>query len=135
MKKEIKVVAFGSFDPLHKGHIYYLKQAKKLGDKLFVIVSSDEKIKFLKSRHSWQNQEVRARQVKKLGIADKVLIGESTREYTLLDKIKPDVIALGYDQKIPESLKKEVKKYKIVTLKPYKPEIYKSSKLAPSSSG
>ena len=131
-----KVLTFGSFDPLHKGHIYYLKQAKKLGDKLFVIVSSDEKIKVVKHHKPRQNQEQRLQKLQELNIADKVLLGESAGEYKLIDKIKPDIIALGYDQQIPQPLKTKVNKYKIITLKPYKPEIFKSSKIsAPSSSG
>ena len=122
----IKVLATGSFDPLHKGHIFYLKEAKKLGDKLYVIVSSDEKIRKNKHREPRQGQKVRAQGVRSLKIVDKVIIGEG-EQFSLIDKINPDIIALGYDQKIPEPLKNKVKQYKIITLKPYRPEIYKSS--------
>lgn len=126
MQAMIKVLATGSFDPLHKGHIFYLKEAKKLGDKLYVIVSSDEKIRKNKHREPRQGQKVRAQGVRSLKIVDKVIIGEG-EQFSLIDKINPDIIALGYDQKIPEPLKNKVKQYKIITLKPYRPEIYKSS--------
>jgi len=124
-----KVIAFGSFDPLHKGHIYYLKQAKKLGDELIVIVTSDKKIEAIKHRRPKQNQKQRLRKLRGLQLADKIVLGESAGKYKLIDKIKPDIIALGYDQKIPVPLKNEIKKYKIVRLKPFKPEVYKSSLL------
>lgn len=131
----IKVLAFGSFDPLHKGHICYLKQAKKLGDRLVVIVSSDEKIRSIKKHEPRKSEKERLRKVKDLKIADEVLLGEAAGEYRLINRIKPDIIALGYDQKIPEPLKNKMKKYKIITLKSFRPDIFKSSKLAPSSSG
>ena len=130
-----KVFTSGCFDPLHRGHIYYLKQARKLGDKLVVIVSSDEKIRSTKKHEPRKSEKERLRKVKSLKIADEVLLGGATGEYYLINRIKPDIIALGYDQKIPEPLKNKVKKYKIITLKPFQPDIFKSSKLAPSSSG
>ena len=130
-----KVFTSGCFDPLHRGHIYYLKQARKLGDKLVVLVSSDERIRLIKKHEPRESEKERLYKVKSLKIADEVLLSGMAGGYYLINKIKPDIIALGYDQKVPEPLKSEVKKYKIVTLKPYKPELYKSSRLAPSSSG
>jgi len=127
--RQVTVLASGSFDPLHKGHIFYLGEAKKLGDKLIVIVTSDKKIAKYKGRQPRESQQERARQVEELRLADEVIIGESD-SFTLAEKLKPDIIALGYDQKVPEPLKNKVKKYKIVRLKPYKPGIYKSSLLS-----
>ncbi len=131
----IRILVFGSFDPFHKGHLYYLKQAKKLGDILIVVVSSDEKIRKIKKHKPREGEQQRLRKIEDLKIADKVMIGEPAGDYNIIEKLNPDIIALGYDQKIPEPLKNKLNKYKIVRLKPYKPEIYKSSKLAPSSSG
>ena len=121
-----KVLASGSFDPLHKGHIYYLKEAKKLGDHLTVIVTSDQKIRSHKKREPRQAEDKRAEEIRNLEIADEVFVGERDG-FTLIDKINPDIIALGYDQKIPETLKNRVKDSKITTLKPFRPERYKSS--------
>ena len=127
-----KVVVFGTFDPLHRGHEDFLRQAKKLGC-LVVVVSHDDKIRLEKNREPRESGEVRRGKVDNLKIADRVIVGEPGSEFSLVEKIKPNIIALGYDQKIPEPLKNKVKKYKIITLKPYKPEIFKSSKIFRSS--
>ena len=128
IKSMDRVVVFGTFDPLHEGHINMLNQAKKFGY-LIVVVSHDDKIRLEKNREPRENLLSRIGKVKKTGIADEVMAGESGNELSLLEKINPDIVALGYDQKIPEGLKYKVKKYKIITLKPFKPEIYKSSKI------
>jgi len=125
----MKVVAFGTFDPLHKGHEEFLKQAKKLGDYLIVVVSQKDKINLEKSRAPRGSDKDRLQKVDDLKIADEVILGESGDKYKILERINPDIIALGYDQKIPEPLKNKVKQYKIITLKPFKSAIYKSSKM------
>lgn len=124
----MKVIAFGTFDPLHKGHESFLSQAKELGY-LIVVVAHQDKVRIKKNHDPRETDEQRLKKVKKLNIADEVMLGEKGDELNLLEKIRPDIIALGYDQKIPEPLKNKVKKYKIITLKPFKPEIYKSSKI------
>jgi FAD synthetase len=126
-----KVLVFGTFDPLHKGHLNLFEQAKALGDYLVVVVSPDEKIRKEKKRTPRQSEGERVESIKKTHLVDEVLVGEKSGKYKLVEKIKPDIIAVGYDQKTPEALKEKLKKYKIVKLKPHKPEIYKSSKLGP----
>lgn len=121
-----KIVAFGSFDPLHEGHKKFLKEAKSLGY-LIVVVSHGDKIKLEKHHDPSQDNDERLENIKQLKIADEVILGEPSDIYSLLDKIKPDIIALGYDQKIPEPLKNKVKKYKIISLRSFHPEKYKSS--------
>lgn len=124
-----KVVVFGSFDPLHEGHKNFFKQAKSLGDYLIVVVASDENIKKLKNRAVRVSQVQRIKAIEVLDFVDEVMVGDKDENYSVLDKTDPDIIAVGYDQIIPEPLKNKVKKYKIITLKPYKSEIYKSSKI------
>lgn len=130
-----KVIVFGSFDPLHKGHLDFLTQAKKLGDFLTVVVARDENIRKRKKRKVKLEQDQRKKAVEETGLADRVILGNKIGEYTIINKEKPNIIAIGYDQDIPQILKDKLKQYRIITLKPYKPEIYKSSKMAPSSSG
>lgn len=124
-----KVIVFGAFDPLHKGHLNFFGQAKRLGDYLFVVIARDRNIERLKNHAPRANEEVRLNAVKKIANVDKAILGDEDNMGQVIEDVKPDVIALGYDQKIPETLKNTLKKYKIVTLKPYKSEIYKSSKL------
>ena len=124
-----KIIVFGSFDPLHEGHRNFFKQAKKHGDHLTVVVARDENIIKLKSHKPRFDEEARLAAIKKLTEVDKAILGDRVGEYKILDKEKPDIIAIGYDQKIPPELKSRLKKYKIITLKPYKPKIFKSSKI------
>jgi len=124
-----KVIVFGTFDPLHKGHIDFFKQAKKLGDYLTVVLARDENIKKLKKREPRVPQTKRLEALRKANIADQVVLGDLPGNYSVLEREKPDIIAVGYDQKIPQTLKEKLKNYIIIRLKPHKPEIYKSSRI------
>ena len=108
-----------------------LKQAKKYGDHLTVVVGRDATVCSIKGREPVFNENTRVKNFKKLKIADKVRLGCLKDKYKVIADENPDVIILGYDQKFfVDNLKNVVKKHvKIVRLKPYKPEIYKSSKI------
>ena len=74
MNVELTVVAAsGYFDPLHVGHIEYLEEAKKLGDKLIVIVNNDEQAG-LKKGKPFMSQEDRLKIVKSLRCVDEAFI-------------------------------------------------------------
>lgn len=124
-----KVIIFGSFDPLHEGHIDFFRQAKELGDYLTVVVARDENIIKLKHRDPAQDENVRLGAVRKIALVDRAVLGDKGEYGQALKIENPDIIAVGYDQIMPQELKNDLKKYTIVTLKPYKPEIFKSSKL------
>jgi FAD synthetase len=98
MKK--KVLVGGSFNAIHPGHVYFLNEAKKLGDELIVVLAND---KNNKKRYAISARE-RKKLLKSLNIADKILVGDSKDKTKVIKKIKPDIIALGYDQKLPEGL-------------------------------
>jgi FAD synthetase len=130
-----KVMAFGSFDMLHKGHEAYLKEAKSYGDYLIVIVARDESIIRFKGRKPKNDENSRLGQIKKLDFVDEAVLGSNGNIFDVLEEYSPDVICLGYDQKtveeekLREELEKRNLKAKIVRAKPYKEDIYKSSKL------
>ena len=70
----VKVMATGTFDLLHLGHIYYLKESKKLGDKLVVVVATEATVKRLK--HEPVNPEdIRLKIIKELKIVDEAYLG------------------------------------------------------------
>jgi len=125
-----KVLVFGTFDGIHPGHIFFLKEAKKMG-KLFVSISSDKNASILKKRALWKNENERKRDVRKLLIADKVTIGDKKiGNWETIKKMTPDIIALGYDQKELKSALKKIQKkhaFEIKIIKSHKPKIYKSS--------
>jgi FAD synthetase len=106
-------MATGTFDLLHQGHIYYLKEAKKLGDKLVVVVATDSTVRRLK--HEPVNpEEIRLTLIKELKIVDEAYIGQEDDMYEIVEEIKPDIIALGFDQIHDENkIKKELDKRKI----------------------
>lgn len=127
-----KVIVFGTFDVLHPGHVHMLKQAKEYGDQLVVIIARDNVVCEVKGKPPKNQEETRLESVKKLNIADKVRLGCLDDKYQVIREEKPDIIALGYDQKVfIENLSSVISdNSSIVRLSPYMPEIYKSSKLS-----
>lgn len=130
-----KVMAFGSFDILHDGHEHYLKEAKSFGDYLIVIVARDENIVRFKGKNPKNDENYRLECVKKLDFVDEAVLGHKEDILEVLEEFKPDIICLGYDQntieeeKLKGELEKRDLKAAIVRAKPYKEDVYKSSKL------
>ncbi len=124
-----KVVCAGTFDYLHQGHIDFLTQAKELGDELVVIVARDETVSRIKGFLPKHNEELRMQRVRDTGIPDKVVPGNLENDlFRILEELKPDVIALGYDQRVAEeSLMKRCPTCQVIRLVPYHPEKFKSS--------
>ena len=128
-----KAMVFGTFDILHKGHEYFLNQAKKYGF-LVVAIARDENVKKIKDRFPIHNERQRMKNLRKLKIADKVVLGYIKEPYKIIAEENPDIICLGYDQILfVEGLEKWLKdkkmNVKVVRLKPHKPHKYKSSLL------
>ena len=132
---KIKVMTFGTFDIFHPGHESFLKQARKFGDYLIVVIARDKTVRIVKKRFSQNNEINRQRAVVKSNLADKVILGSLKDKYQVIKKYQPEIICLGYDQTVfIENLREKLKEFgmektKIVKLKPYYPEKYKSSKL------
>ncbi|MHC1579339.1 MAG: adenylyltransferase/cytidyltransferase family protein [Candidatus Alkanophagales archaeon] len=95
----VRVLATGTFDILHPGHLFYLEEAKKLGDELYVIVARDVNVK---KRKPIIPEEQRLRMVSSLKVVDKAMLGSEKDIFEPLYEIKPDIIALGYDQDFDE---------------------------------
>ena len=120
----VKVMATGTFDILHLGHIYFLKEAKKLGDTLAVVVATDSTVR--KLTHEPVNPEqIRLDLIKELKIVDQAYLGYEKDIYEILKEIKPDIITLGYDQihdkkTIEKELKKRNINAKVIRLQEYK---------------
>ena len=109
----VKVMATGTFDLLHLGHIYFLKEAKKLGDKLAVVVAIDSTVRRLK-HEPVNTEEIRLTLIKELKVVDEAYLGHEDDMYEIVEEIKPDIIALGFDQVHDEDkIKSELKKRKI----------------------
>jgi FAD synthetase len=109
----VKVMATGTFDLLHMGHIYYLKEAKKLGDTLVVVVATDATVRRLK-HNPITPEDIRLNLIKELKVVDEAYLGHEKDMYSIVEEIKPDIIALGFDQVHDETtIKNELKKRKL----------------------
>ncbi len=98
-KTEDYVLTFGTFDILHPGHEYYLKNAKMHGDKIVTILATDANVLRFKGRLPRNNQETRLQNIQQsFQFLDSVLIGEGSNPFQWLEIYKPKVICLGYDQ-------------------------------------
>ncbi len=104
-----KVVATGTFDIIHPGHIRFLREAKKLGDELVVIVARERNV-----RHKPKPiipEEQRRKVVEAIKYVDKAILGDEKDIFKPIQEIKPDVIVLGYDQHFDENwLRSELRK-------------------------
>lgn len=125
----IRVMCFGTFDSLHSGHLSYLKQAREYGDYLIVIIARDKNVRRIKGRLPQQNEKLRWQRVKNLNFVNKVVLGQLQDKFNIIKKLKPDIICLGYDQMVDLKKLRNIFFGKIIKLKPYKEDIYKSSKL------
>jgi len=116
----VRVVATGTFDIIHPGHIRFLEEAKKLGDELIVIVAREKNV-----RHKPKPiipEEQRVRVVSALKPVDRAILGDEHDIYKPIMELKPDVIVLGYDQhfderRIEEELRKRGLKTKVVRIR------------------
>lgn len=135
---------FGTFDGIHEGHLNLFKQARALKSLMpgqaknftensFLIVSigRDENVFRIKGKVPKFSERARLDLVKKCELVDRVILAGKSKYLPHILKEKPDIIALGYDQKdYVKELKRDLKNQnisiKIVRLKPYKEKIYKN---------
>jgi len=92
------VLAGGVFDIIHPGHIYTLNEAKKLGDVLVVVVATDNTAVKMKKRMPLHAQEQRQELVNSLSMVDLCMIGQENDIFKTVNRVRPQIIALGYDQ-------------------------------------
>ena len=111
-RKKKVVLASGVFDLLHLGHVKFLEEAKKAGgpnSELVVIVARDSTVEKTKGRRPIMSEDQRCALVESLKVVDRALLGFETLDIgEVIAKVKPDVIALGYDQ---EEMAREVCSY------------------------
>ena len=98
----VRVMAQGVFDLLHLGHVHYLCRAKELGDELVVVVASDATVRRRKHEPITPG-EMRVELVGALRCVDRAVLGsEGGDPYAVVEELRPDIIALGYDQEHDE---------------------------------
>jgi FAD synthetase len=93
----VKVMATGVFDLLHPGHLYFLEKARELGDELIVVIARDSTVK--RQKHEpITPEEMRRTMVESLKPVDVAVLGTEGDMYDIVEKLRPDIIAIGYDQ-------------------------------------
>ena len=99
-QKKIIVAVSGYFNPVHVGHLDMFNEAKKLGDRLIVIVNNDEQVK-LKGSAPFMNEKDRMRIIKAFKPVDEVILSIDTKDTSqckTLSNIKPDIFGNGGDR-------------------------------------
>ena len=101
-RKKTVVLASGVFDLLHLGHVKFLEEAKKAGGEnaqLVVVVARDSTVEKTKGKKPIMSEDQRRALVESLKVVDKAVLGyESLDIGEIIEQLKADVIALGYDQ-------------------------------------
>lgn len=101
MKRKV-VLATGAFDLLHYGHLNFLQEAKKMGGRdarLIVIVARDSTVKARKGKKPIVPEDQRRALIEALKPVDDAILGFEDMNYeAVIDKLNPDIIAVGYDQ-------------------------------------
>ena len=111
-RKRKIVLASGVFDLLHLGHVRFLEAAKKVGGKnarLVVIIARDSTVEKRKGKKPVMPESQRCALVESLRVVDCAILGFKNFDIgQAVEKIDPDVIAVGYDQ---EGVERLVKNY------------------------
>ncbi len=128
------VMCAGTFDMIHPGHLYFLSESRKYGDKLIVVIARDETSEKFKGRKPMHNERTRLEAVRMLEVVDEAVLGKKGSIFEIIEEIRPSVICLGYDQKVQkqeleDELKKRNLKADVVRIAGYMPNVYKSSKM------
>lgn len=128
------VMIFGTFDIIHGGHIHMFKEAKEYGNRLIAVVARDVNVERIKEYGSLHTENERLELLSHIDLIDEVVMGDKTDVYKVIQEKKPDVIALGYDQKVyVDELANAITKFdlntKIVKLTSYREGELKSNKI------
>jgi cytidyltransferase-like protein len=98
-RKEIRVVFIGGgFEIIHAGHLHTIAEARRLGDVLVAVVARDETIRKRKGREPISPEMERVNLLSSLRAVDAAILGGTGNIYDTLEKVRPDIVALGYDQ-------------------------------------
>lgn len=127
-----KVLVFGTFDGLHEGHRFFLREARGLGECLIASVATDEVVREIKKHSPTHPLNERLEQLRASGLVDEAVAGDITLgNWSAIKKWRPDIVAIGYDQttletKLREHLQKERLPITIIKIAPHDPDFLHS---------
>lgn len=125
--QEKKVLVAGTFDRFHKGHQFFLKQARSYGTELHVIVACENNVQKIKNKTPQESEYTRFTTIQKYTEVTRAYLGDPKDFLALPRQIQPHVICLGYDQTPPEKLTEAFPHIPIIRIPAFFPDRYKSS--------
>ena len=132
-----RIMVFGTFDMIHPGHEDLFRQARSLALDPFLIVSiaRDAVAERIKGFFPRNGEDVRREMLAHHSLVDEAIVGDTEGYMEHIKMVRPDIIALGYDQRgeyvdtLESDLAAAGLQTKIVRLEAHRPEEYKTSKL------
>lgn len=122
-----RVLVFGKFDILHPGHMHILAMAKKLGS-VTVVLESDQAIRSLRDYTAYNNENIRAEQLKKIGFD--VFVRHTSHDVKyIMNNLKADILCIGEDQKYLQTVFANFPNINLEIIKSLQSNLYKSSRL------
>ncbi len=125
----MRVMVFGTFDLLHPGHLSLLRAAEAQGE-LTVVVARTSTVHKIKGRDPLQSECKRVKNIEELFPLATVVLGDKVDFLAPVRAHRPELILLGYDQRLPPGIRKEDLPCRIKRAPALSPEKYKSSVLA-----
>ncbi len=130
-------MVFGTFDMIHEGHVDFFRQARALASEPYLIVSvaREPVVTRIKGERPKRSERERRALLARNTLVNEVVLGQEDGYIEHIMRAKPDIIALGYDQQgeYVERLERDLTEsgytVKVVRLKAFRPETYKTSKL------
>lgn len=102
------VMCFGTFDIFHPGHEFYLRESQKFAHKMTVVIARDHRVFSWKWRDPIHNEIIRLQNVQKKFQNENVILGHESDIFAPIREYHPDLLAFGYDQRVPEEKIKEL---------------------------
>ncbi len=132
-----RIMVFGTFDMVHEGHVDFFRQARALVRDPYLIVSvaREAVVTRIKGAKPRRSEKERCSLLERNTLVNEVILGQEDGYVEHIEAARPDIIALGYDQKgeyvdrLERDLSNAGVKVKIVRLQAFLPEKYKTSKL------
>jgi cytidyltransferase-like protein len=122
------VMCFGTFDIFHPGHQFYLSEAQKLADTMTIVIARDHRVFSGKWRDPVHSEQLRRDMVERAFPDAHVILGHESDIFSPLRELQPDLLAFGYDQRVPEERIRELFPHiEIVRIEWYETEKWKSS--------
>src|SRR3989344_8656293 len=122
----MRVLTFGTFDHLHRGHKAYLEFAASKGD-LFIIVARDANVCSIKGRAPDHTEEERAAALRHAFPEATVVLGDTDDYLKPVRDIRPDLIVMGYDQRLPPGVSEKDLPCPVERAGSHEPHLFKSS--------